>query len=58
MTNQNKSIREAELVFSMTHILPYLELLQENKRLKKLAHDLQQEIERHVLAEIHPMEDK
>ena len=33
-------------------------LLQENKRLKKLAHDLQREIERHVLAEIHPMEDK
>ena len=33
-------------------------LLEENKRLKKLAYDLQREIERHVLAEIHPMEDK
>ena len=34
------------------------ELISENIRLKKLAHDLQQEIERHVLAEIHPLEDK
>jgi len=33
-------------------------LIDENIRLKKLAHDLQQEIERHVLAEIHSMEDK
>jgi len=33
-------------------------LIDENIRLKKLAHDLQQEIERHVLAEIQPMEDK
>ena len=33
-------------------------LVADNKRLRKLAHDLQQEIERHVLAEIHPMEDK
>tara|TARA_R110000751_G_scaffold211480_1_gene315009 strand:+ start:233 stop:391 length:159 start_codon:yes stop_codon:yes gene_type:complete len=44
------------------------DLIEENKRLKKLAHNLQQEIERHVLShrcgivvdttEIHPMEDK
>ena len=33
-------------------------LTAENKRLKKLAHDLQHEIEVHVLAETHPMEDK
>ena len=33
-------------------------LILENNRLRKLAHDLQQEIERHVLAEIHPLEDK
>jgi len=34
------------------------ELISENNRLRKLAYDLQREIERHVLAEIHPMEDK
>jgi len=33
-------------------------LINENIRLERLAHDLQQEIEKHVLAEIHPMEDK
>ena len=32
------------------------ELIRENKRLKKLAHDLQQEIK--DIAEIHPMEEK
>jgi len=34
------------------------ELILENLELKILAHNLQREIERHVLAEIHPMEDK
>jgi len=54
----DRVVRQLEVHFWRDHKTQFLELEKENNRLRKLAHDLQQEIEKHVLAEIHPMEDK
>ena len=56
----DRVVRELEVHFWRDHKTEFLELEEENKRLKKLAHDLQKEIEFMVLEsrETHELEEK
>jgi len=56
----DRVVRQLEVHFWRDHKIEFLELMQENKRLKKLAHDLQKEIEFMVLEsrETHELEEK
>ena len=56
----DRVVRQLEVHFWRDHKTQFLELEEENKRLKKLAHDLQKEIEFMVLEslETHELEEK
>jgi len=56
----DRVVRQLEVHFWRDHKTQFLELEEENKRLKKLAYDLQLEIEKAVLLsrEIHELEEK
>ena len=56
----DRVVRTIQTHYGMYDKIRVLELEQENKRLKKLAHDLQHEIEKEVLLsrEIHELEEK
>jgi len=56
----DRVVRTIQTHYGMYDKIRVLELEQENKRLKKLAHDLQHEIEKAVLLsrEIHELEEK
>ena len=56
----DRVVRQLEVHFWRDHKTQFLELEEENKRLKKLAHDLQKEIEFMVLEnrEPHELEEK
>ena len=56
----DRVVRELEVHFWRDHKTQFLEVEEENKRLKLLAHDLQKEIEFMVLEsrETHELEEK
>ena len=56
----DRVVRQLEVHFWRDHKTQFLELEEENKRLKLLAHDLQKEIEFMVLEsqETHELEEK
>ena len=56
----DRVVRQLEVHFWRDHKTQFLELEEENKRLKQLAHDLQKEIEFMVLEsqETHELEEK
>ena len=56
----DRVVRQLEVHYWRDHKTEFLELEEENKRLKKLAHDLQKEIEFMVLEslETHELEEK
>ena len=56
----DRVVRELEVHYWRFHRNQFLELEEENKRLKQLAHDLQKEIEFMVLEsrETHELEEK
>ena len=56
----DRVVRQLEVHFWRDHKTQFLELEEENKRLKKLAHDLQKEIEFMVSEsqETHELEEK
>ena len=56
----DRVVRQLEVHYWRDHKTQFLELVEENKRLKQLAHDLQKEIEFMVLEsrETHELEEK